>query len=196
MMHRNWLTTLKITFVATYIALTYGLQVALASVPNVETVTLFLIVAGVQLPLRISLLIGVCFTSLEIITYGVGDWAILYLVGWSLLIGLAMIFKKVILKWWWVAVILGSLFGFLFGSLDALIKGMLYGVSGLLAYWIQGLIFDLIHGVGNFLVILFCYWPFTRVLNLYTPKFFDHQKTSKPKFWWIPIPVKIWFKLH
>lgn len=194
-MHTKWLSTIKITFVATYIALTYGLQVALASVPNVETVTLFLIIAGVQLPLGLSLLVGVAFTSLELITYGFGDWALLYLIAWSLLIIISLLTRKLIQKCWPVAIVIGSLFGFGFGSMDALTKGMLYGLSGLYAYWISGLIFDLIHGVSNFLIILFCYLPVSKVVGMYTDKFFGQPLETKQKYWWIPIPIKVWYKL-
>lgn len=180
-MSQHWINTSKITFSGVYLAVIIGLQVALSPLPNIETVTLLLIIGAVHLPLLMVLPIGLCFVTIEMLIYGFGTWFFFYLVVWPLLILGTLVLRPLIRRHWWIAVIWGSLFSFCFGTIDALLKGLLFGTSGLLAYWFQGLMFDLIHGVSNFLIIFCCYLPVAKVVNFYSHKF---QTTEHKFYWW------------
>lgn len=194
-MHRQWINTLKITFVATYVALIYGLQVSLAIIPNVEAVTLLLFIAAIQFPIALTLLMNISFILLEALTYGFGDWVLFYIVVWNLLMVIGFLSRSLVNRYWGIAVFIGTMFGFLFGTVDALVKGLLYGSSGMLAYWFSGLIFDLIHGMSNFFIFLFCYIPISKVVGLYIQKFFVPQLKKQPLAI-IKDPVRIWIKMR
>ncbi|ATZ16511.1 energy-coupling factor transport system substrate-specific component [Entomoplasma freundtii] len=195
--HRQWISTLKLTFIATYVALVYGLQVALASIPNVETVTLLLFIAAIKFPVALTLLMNMSFVLLEAITYGFGDWVLFYIVVWNLLMIIGLLCRPLVNRYWGLAVFIGASFGFLFGTIDALIKGFLYGTSGMLAYWFSGLVFDLIHGISNFLIFLFCYLPMSKVVSLYINKyFFTYPSRPKEYFLTLKEPVRLWIKMR
>lgn len=178
-MYKSWLNTTTITFIATYVALVFGLQVSLSFIPNIETTTLLLIVCAMEMPLKVALLITFSFVGLEITAYGFNSWVLLYLIIWPLLIVLSSFLKGLINRHWWIIIIFSATFGLFFGTIDALIKGVFYGFSGMLAYWINGFIFDLVHCVGNIFVALFCYKPVSKVVRIYSRKYFEPNSWRK-----------------
>jgi hypothetical protein len=156
---------LKSLILALLAAATFLSQIALAGLPNVELVTLFFIVIGLNFSLKDGILTVVVFTLLEGLVYGFADWVIGYLWIWSLL----MLFIKLTqpfhrLKGDRVALI-GGLFGLLFGGLFALQYGLWYGFNYGLAYWISGLGFDLIHGFANYTLIVLLFEPMNGLLS-------------------------------
>lgn len=174
--------TFKITFMAVYAALIYGLQVALASLPNIELVTLMLSIAGLCLPRKMSLTIALVFVLLEGLTYGFGDWMILYFVAWPALTFVCSLFKKLAVHAFVLIVIIDALFGFLFGSIDAIIKLALYDSSTMLAYWIKGLLFDMVHGTFNFLNALLCFKPVYAIIDRYCKWYIPEKNNSQFDF--------------
>ena len=54
---------------------------------------------------------------------------------------------------------LGLLYGLIFGGLFAIQYALMYGVQMGMLYWLRGLLFDLIHGASNFILILILYKP-------------------------------------
>lgn len=174
-MHQKLLNIHKITFSGVYIALIVGLQVALSPLPNIETVTLFLIVGAVNLPLILMIEIGFSFVILEMLIYGFGTWFFFYLIIWPFLIIGTLILRPIIKKHWWMVILWATFFSLIFGTIDAMLKGLLFGTSGLLAYWFQGLIFDLIHAISNFLILFCCYLPVTKIVSLFSAKFQDND---------------------
>ncbi|ATZ18468.1 hypothetical protein ESOMN_v1c00830 [Williamsoniiplasma somnilux] len=172
-MRKSLLITLKITFIGVYAALVYALQVALASIPNVELVTLMLSIAGLCMHRYMSMTIALIFVLLEALTYGFGDWVILYIIVWPLLTLSFSLFKKYAEYAWVLVIAVNTIFGFLFGAIDAGIKYLLYDQSTMIAYWIKGLVFDLIHGVGNFMIALLCFKPVYAVVSRYCKKYIN-----------------------
>jgi hypothetical protein len=156
---------LKSLILALLAAATFLSQIALAGLPNVELVTLFFIVIGLNFSLKDGILTVLVFTLLEGLVYGFADWVIGYLWIWSflmLLIKLTLPFHR--RKGDRVALI-GGLFGLAFGGLFALQYGFWYGFNYGLAYWISGLGFDLIHGFANYTLILLLFEPMNGLLS-------------------------------
>ena len=60
---------------------------------------------------------------------------------------------------------LAGAFGLSFGGLCALLYLPLEGWHYALVYWIQGIPFDLLHCVGNFVLTLVLFRPCRRVLD-------------------------------
>lgn len=82
-----------ITTLALCTALVFGLQVALAAIPNGETVTLFLILFTLYFRWR-TLYIIYAFAILEGLTYGFSVWWIVYLYIWTILWALVMLLGR------------------------------------------------------------------------------------------------------
>lgn len=57
-----------------------------------------------------------------------------------------------------------GIFGFLFGLLCAIPYIFISGIPGAFAWWVQGIPFDLIHGVANFAIMLVLYHPIQFVM--------------------------------
>lgn len=145
-------------------------KAALAFLPNIELVSFLIIMFTIFFRWKIWLVIPV-FLLAEGCIYGMGLWWIQYLYVWPLLAGVSFVFRKQESVWFWS--ILSSAFGLLFGLLCAVPYGILGAADGGLraglhagfAWWVAGIPFDLIHGVGNFAVMAVLYKPVRSVLG-------------------------------
>ena len=79
------LSTLYIVRVAFAAALLTVGKLALSFVPNVEVVTLFVVVYGSALGPAYVLPATLIFCAVEMALYGIGTWNVLYFVYWPLL---------------------------------------------------------------------------------------------------------------
>lgn len=143
-------------------AILFALQIALAYLPNIELVSLFVILYTRILGKRV-LPILTAFTLLEGILYGFGIWWISYLYLWPFLAGCTWCLKKLNSPDWGY-VILSSLYGLSFGFLCSLpyLSG---GVGAMFSWWIAGIPFDLIHGISNLILALILLNPLQRILH-------------------------------
>lgn len=137
-------------------------QVALAFLPNIEPVSLLVILYIVVFGPK-ALLSIYTFVLLEGVFYGFHLWWISYLYVWTLLAVVAHIFrhKRHPLLW----AVISGLFGLLFGALCAIPYLFIGGPSMALAYWVSGIPFDLLHCAGNFAAALILFKPLFYILN-------------------------------
>lgn len=137
----------------------------LAFLPNIELVSFLLILYTLALGWRLALLIAVVFSSLEIIIYGMGLWTVMYIILWPMLCLLTWLYRKWLINENRLALFSG-LFGFFFGlfyEIPYFIVDFNLGFS----VYLKGLPFDLVHGIGNYLVMLVLYQPlYCRFLKL------------------------------
>jgi len=103
------------------------------------------------------------FAILEGLIYGFGVWWLMYLYVWSLLSIVVLQFKKQESVILWTIVSGG--FGFIFGLLCSIPYFFIGGFPMAMAYWIAGIPFDLLHGVGNIAVVLVLYKPIFHLLK-------------------------------
>lgn len=134
----------------------------LAFIPNVEVVSLFILVYTLVFPKETVFAILV-FILLEGIQWGFGLWWWSYIYVWYILYFVVLFLKTRIkedaLGW---SIILG-IYGMLFGGLFALAY-IPVSLNYALSYWMAGIFFDLIHAVSNFLICYFLFKPLLRVL--------------------------------
>jgi len=159
-----------IVLIALLSAATTAGKLALSFLPNIEIVTLFFLVFTVTLGLRRSLLISVVFVTTDILIYGFSTWVIGYYVVWPLLAFITSILAGRLKSEYGYAVI-GGLFGIFYGLIFAVVESFFYGPAYGLAYWINGLTFDLVHGVSNFIIVLLLFNPLKAVLATQTREF-------------------------
>lgn len=145
-------------------------KLALASMPNIELVSFWIILFTLQMGWRTLYVIYV-FVLLEGILYGVHFWWISYLYVWSILVVITHLFRTQNSRLFWS--LLSALFGLGFGFLCAIpysIVGILNGGlwNGFLAgfsWWVAGIPYDLLHCIGNFMIMLVLYQPIRTIMQ-------------------------------
>ena len=115
---------------------------ALAFIPNVELVSLLVILFTLYFGKKILFVIP-AFILLEGCIYGFGLWWIMYLYVWPLLALITYIMRKQDSVWVW-AIISGS-FGLAFGALCSIPYIVLSGPKAAFAWWVSGIPFDILH---------------------------------------------------
>lgn len=138
------------------------LQVVMGFLPNIELVSLLVILYTLVLKKKVFYTIYI-FAILEGFFYGFGIWWIMYLYVWTILAIITLIFQKNLSPILW-AVISGA-FGLSYGFLCSLPYFLTLGVTGGMLYWIKGIPFDVTHCIGNIVLALILFKPLYRVLN-------------------------------
>ena len=147
---------------ALFAALMIVSKEALAFLPNVEIVTLIIILITHNMGAK-SLYAVYVFCIVQALIYPSGTWIISYFYVWAILVFAVLALRKSANTL--VYTVLAALFGVLFGVLSSipnfLIGGFGYGVSWI----ISGLSFDLVHCAGNAVTVLLLFAPLNKVLK-------------------------------
>lgn len=157
-------TTLDIALIGMMVAVIEVCKVALMGVPNIELTTFWVIMFTLFFGRKIIFVIPV-FILIEGCIFGVQIWWVMYLYAWPLLALIAWLFRKQECVWFWS--ILSAIFGLFFGFLCAIPYVVIGAVDGGLrnglyagfTWWIAGIPYDLLHCVGNFVLMLVLYYP-------------------------------------
>lgn len=143
-------------------ALTFALKVAMAGLPNIEPVSLTLMVYGAVFGLR-ALYPAYVYVVLEILYFGLGTWNICYLYVWAVLVLGAVLIRRIQHPLGWS--VLSGAFGLAFGALCAIVDIFIGGFAYALTKWVSGIPFDLAHGAGNFVIALILFVPLRRIVD-------------------------------
>lgn len=158
----NKLKIADITMIALLSAILLVIQVALGFLPNIELVSLLILLYTLIFGWKTLYMIYI-FVFLEGLIYGFGIWWMNYLYVWTVLFSLGMIFKKNTSKVFW-SILLG-LYGLCFGALCSIPYFIVGGFALGFSYWIGGIPFDLIHGFANLVITLVLFQPLYRVIS-------------------------------
>ncbi|WP_295617720.1 hypothetical protein [uncultured Intestinimonas sp.] len=162
-MERRRMTTRKLVALSLLAAVMVGLQVALAALPNIEAVSLLVMVYTVVLGSGVAYILAV-FVVLEMLLWGVHTWVLSYLYVWAVLAALAWLLRRMESRLGWA--LLSGAYGLSFGALCALVYLPVGGWRMFAATWVAGIPFDLLHCGGNFVMALLLFRPCRRVLAL------------------------------
>ncbi len=167
MQHRR---LLELVVLALLGALMFAAKMALAALPNIEPVSLLVIVYTVVYGKKALYPIYV-YVMLEILFWGLGRWNLNYLYVWLVLFFLATAFRKMQSPWGWA--ILSGAYGLNFGLLCTPVYWITGGWAFGLSWWISGIPWDVVHCVGNFVIALMLVRPLsvglTRIRDRYFP---------------------------
>jgi len=141
-------------------ALMVGTQVAMAALPNINLVSVLIILTVIVYGVKAFYSVYV-FVLLEGLIYGFGLWFINYLYIWAILTVIALIFRQNENRLIW-AVIAGS-FGLCFGLLCAIPYIFIGGPAFAVSYWLSGVLFDITHCVSNFVLTLLLLGPLRKL---------------------------------
>jgi len=131
-------------------------QVAFAVLPNIEVVSILIIIYTLFFKKK-TLYVIYLFALLEGLIYGFGTWWIMYLYVWTILWGITMLLQKEKSPVIWAFV--SGFFGLAYGTLCSVPYFFIGGVTTGLAWIAGGLLFDVTHGISNFLIALVLFKP-------------------------------------
>lgn len=156
------LSAKDIVLIGIMVATLEAAKTALVFLPNIELVTLLIILYTRFFEKKIFLVIPV-FVLVEGIIYGFGLWWIMYLYTWPILALLVLLCKKQDSPLFFS--LLSGAFGLSFGALCAIPYLFLGGLRTAFAWWIAGIPYDIIHCISNFILCLILFWPLQRTLE-------------------------------
>lgn len=143
-------------------AVTFGAKVAMAGLPNIEPVSLFVMLFAVVFGWK-SLYPIYLYVGMEILLYGGGFWNFNYLYTWALLAVAAIAMRKLKHPIWWA--LLSGVFGLAFGLLCTPVYLVMGGWSYAIRWWMAGFWFDVTHAIGNFVIALVLFYPLRQLLE-------------------------------
>ena len=143
-------------------ALTFGAKYVMAGLPNIEPVSLMVMVFAVTFGRKALWPIYV-YVGLELLFYGPGIWNIMYLYIWLVLAGAAWLLRDMTSPLGW-AVVSGG-FGLAFGALCMPVDLVIGGWGYAAAKWVSGIPFDVAHCAGNFGIALVGFGPMRKLLE-------------------------------
>ena len=137
-------------------------KVALMALPNVEPVSLLVMLFAVVFGRKCLYPIYI-YVLLEMLLHGLHLWVFNYLYIWTLLAGAAWLMRQMRQPLGWA--LLSGVFGLLFGVLCApvylVVGGPMYAVS----WWVSGIPFDMIHALSNFVIALVLFVPLRKLVE-------------------------------
>ena len=156
------LTIREITLFAVLGAMMFALQVVMAPLPNIEPVSLLVMIFAAVFGWKALYPVYV-FVVMEILFYGISTWNIYYLYVWAVLAFAAILMRKQTqpLAWALLSAVYGLMFGALCGIVDIFVGGFGYAA----AKWVSGIPFDLLHCGGNFVIALIMFRPLRNALE-------------------------------
>ena len=142
-------------------ALTFAAKVAMAGLPNIEPVSLFVMLFAVVFGKK-CLYPVYTYVAMEFLFYGLNLWSINYLYIWLILALISWLLRDIKHPLIW-AVISGA-FGLLFGFLCMPVYLVSGGMGFAISWWISGIPFDITHAIGNFIIALVLFVPLRKLL--------------------------------
>jgi energy-coupling factor transport system substrate-specific component len=143
-------------------AVTFGAKWVMAPLPNIEPVSLMVMLFGVVFGWKALFPVAV-YVMAEILFYGLGPWNFNYLYVWLLLAAVAMLLRRVKNPLLWATV--SGFFGLMFGALCAPVDVFIGGFGYAAGKWVSGIPFDLLHCVGNFFMALLLFVPLRKLIT-------------------------------
>ena len=164
------LTIQDIALIGMMVAIIEVCKAAFSFLPNIELTTFWVIMFTIFFGWKMIFVIPV-FILIEAFIYPFGLWLIMYLYTWPLLALIVWLCRKNQSVWFYS--ILSGAFGLGFGLLCSIPYLFMYGAGGGLkaglsatfAWWISGIPWDIVHGIGNFVIMLVLYYPVRRVME-------------------------------
>ena len=152
----------EMTVLALLGAMMMATQVALAALPNIHLVAVFVILATLLFGWK-ALYSVYIFVILEGLIYGISMWFFNYLYIWTILALAAYAMRKLQHPIWWA--LLSGTFGMAFGLLCAPVDFLLGDLGYVVAKWVSGISFDVTHAIGNFVIALLAFVPLRKLLE-------------------------------
>ena len=161
-MNKSKLAIKDITIISVCSVLLLIGQVALRFLPNIEVVSLFILLFTKHFKKK-TLYIIYIFVLVEGLIYGFGMWWLTYTYVWTILYFICK-FVSDIENSFALAIVL-AIYGLLFGTFCSLVYFVTLGPGGAISWIISGFTFDLMHCAGNFVTTLVLFKPLNNIMK-------------------------------
>ena len=143
-------------------ALTFAGKYVMQGLPNIEPVSLMVMLFAVTFGLKAVYPVYV-YVVMEFLFYGLNTWSVCYLYIWLVLLLLALTLRKMEGALGWA--LLSAVYGLAFGALCAPVDIVIGGFGYAFAKWTSGIPFDIAHCLGNFAMALILFNPLRELLD-------------------------------
>lgn len=142
--------------------LIFAAKMAMAGLPNIEPVSLLVMLFAVTFGRKALYPIYV-YVLMEYIMFGLNLWSINYLYIWLVLAAASWLLRWMTNPIGWALV--SGIFGLLFGMLCAPVYIFTGGPAFAVSWWISGIPFDVLHCIGNFVIALVLFVPLRHIME-------------------------------
>lgn len=142
--------------------MTFAAKMVIAGLPNIEPVSLLVMLFAVTFGKRAVYPIYV-YVMMEYIMFGFNLWSVNYLYIWLILAIASWLLRWMTNPIGWALV--SGIFGLLFGLLCAPVYIFTGGLGFAVSWWISGIPFDVAHCIGNFAIALVLFVPLRHVMG-------------------------------
>jgi hypothetical protein len=160
--------TLNIAYIALFSAMLSGGKYILSFIPNIEIVSLLILVIATLFNYKICLPVTLIFCTLETIIYGFSTWVFTYFIYWNLfgIFASVLFYNKNVISIY--AAIYVMICTIIFGVLSTVVDVIFAGFGGVpfktmlklySIYYVRGIGFFVTHIISNFIIVLFLYRP-------------------------------------
>lgn len=156
------LTVSDIAVIGIMVATLVGGKMALSFLPNVEVVTLLIILYTLCFGKKVIYAIF-AFICIETFLYGFHLWVIMYLYTWPILALITYLCRKKTGTLFWS--FLSAFFGLFYGAFCSIPYIFISGLPGAFAWWIAGIPFDITHCISNFALAFVLFKPLHSTLT-------------------------------
>ncbi|WP_027107984.1 ECF transporter S component [Lacticigenium naphthae] len=160
----NWNNTLKsslsikkLTLLSLLTALTHVSRLAFQFLPNVQPVTVILMILTLALGIKEGLIVTVLSILLSNMSMGMGVWTIAQIVSYSMIVIIIGLLRLVKYDFpLFAKAALAGFLGYAYGFIISLVQAPFFGIQNFWAYYLAGIPFDTMHALGNigFYIIL------------------------------------------
>ena len=161
-MRKPILTLRQIALFGVLGALTFGAKVAMSGLPNIEPVSLMVMLFAAVFGWK-CLYPVYLYVLMEVMLYGINLWNINYLYIWAVLALAALAMRRLRHPLWWA--LLSGTFGMAFGLLCSPVYMAIGGFDYGIRWWQAGIVFDIPHCIGNFCIALVLFVPLRNILE-------------------------------
>ena len=160
-------TTQEIAFLSLLTAACVVGRLMFQFIPNVQPMTTLLIMIALHFGFSRGVIVTVLSLLITNFYLGMGIWTFSQIIGFSLILLFACLLNSVPFfnRFIWIQAIYSLLAGYLYGFVLAVIDTQIYGLTNFWAYYLAGLSFDTLHGLGNFGFYILLAPVFQRLMN-------------------------------
>lgn len=141
----------RLTLLAMMTTLCQVSRLVFQFLPNVQPVTVILIILTLSLGVSDGLIVAVLSIFISNLTLGMGVWTIAQIISFVLLVLVTGVVIKPFFKHlpFLIMVLYTVLMGYLYGFIISLVQAPFFGIQNFWVYYISGLPFDTLHAIGN-----------------------------------------------
>lgn len=146
------LSVRKLAMLSILVSLCYVGRIVFQFLPNVQPMTVILLIITLTMGTRDGLLVTGASLLLSNMVLGMGPWIFYQMISYIIIIGMTGIFLRPLYQRPGTKILLTTyafLTGLLYGFIISFFSSKMFGMTSFWAYYLMGVPFDLMHALGN-----------------------------------------------